>query len=43
MEDMSRLNCATVQGGEEQKASLTNMTSMHIDEARYSSDEVGRD
>jgi hypothetical protein len=42
MEDMSRLNCATIQGGEGQKACLTTMTSMHMSEARYSSDEVGR-
>jgi hypothetical protein len=42
MEDTSRLNCATIQGGEEQKACVTNMTSVHMSEARCNSDEVGR-
>jgi hypothetical protein len=42
MEDRGRLNCATIQGGEEQKACSTSMTSMHMSEARYGSDEVGR-
>ena len=42
MEDRSGLNCATIQGGEEQKACPTRMTSMHMSEARDGSDGIGR-